>query len=168
VSERGRRQLLEVAALGTGACAVGLCAWPFAAALVDAPVEAARDAPFTDLAADAEVREGEPVKAFARAPRRDGWSVETRDVGAVWLVRLGGQVRAFSGVCPHLGCVVDRDKDGKGFACPCHASHFTADGTVQGGPAPRGLDPLPVKVEGGRVLVQVLQFAPGTRERKAV
>ena len=168
--ESSRRDLLEAAALGTGACVAGLVGWPLAAALVDAPVEASRDMPFIDLAAESELREGEPVRAFAQAPRRDGWAVEPREVGAVWLLRLAGQIRAFSAVCPHLGCVVDKRPAalGAGFMCPCHSSKFATDGAPLQGPSPRGLDPLPTRVESGRVLVQVLQFAPGTRERKAV
>jgi cytochrome b6-f complex iron-sulfur subunit len=46
-------------------------------------------------------------------------------------------VAAMSMVCTHLGCVVT-ESDG-GFMCPCHGSKFDAEGTVLGGPAPRGL-----------------------------
>jgi Rieske Fe-S protein len=165
--EKGRRQFLEVAAVGASATAAGLAAWPLGAAIVDTGSGASEDAPYLDLAADADVREGAPLKAFARAERRDGWSVEPRDLGAVWLVRERGRVRAFSAVCPHLGCLVDKDAPG-GFHCPCHNSRFAADGAVQSGPSPRALDELAVRVESGRLLVQVVQFAPGTRERKSV
>ncbi len=166
-SGKGRRDLLEVAAVGAGVAVAGLVAWPLAAAVIDGAPETTQDAPFVDLAAASDVREGEPLKAYALGPRRDGWALQQRDLGAVWLVRQGGSLAAFSAVCPHLGCLVDR-RPGGGFGCPCHASRFGTDGKPLSGPSPRGLDPLAVRVEAGRVLVQVQRFATGTSVRKAV
>src|SRR5512138_3458565 len=39
---------------------------------------------------------------------------------------------AFSLVCTHLGCTVERDE--QGFTCPCHGSRYDADGKVTHGP----------------------------------
>src|SRR5207248_2992677 len=79
------------------------------------------------------------------------------EVGAVWLRRNpDGSVLALSATCPHLGCGIGADGKG-GFICPCHASHFGADGSNVRGPSPRPMDPLPVKIEDGRVLVQPLR-----------
>lgn len=163
----GRREALEAAAVVCGCGVAALAVWPLAAA-VGGGSDAARDAPWVDVAAAAGLREGEPLKAFARAMKRDGWSVAEHDLGAVWIVRRGASVIAFSAVCPHLGCLVDKRRDGPGFSCPCHDSGFGADGARLSGPAPRGLDPLPVSIEKGRVLVQVIEFAPGSAERRAV
>ncbi|MFI5119028.1 MAG: ubiquinol-cytochrome c reductase iron-sulfur subunit [Thermoanaerobaculia bacterium] len=41
---------------------------------------------------------------------------------------------ALSLVCTHLGCRV-RPASSGGFACPCHGSRFTADGSRAAGPA---------------------------------
>ena len=50
---------------------------------------------------------------------------------------------ALSLSCPHLGCTVEQTADG--FACPCHGSTFTADGTVLTGPAETSLPPLQIE-----------------------
>jgi cytochrome b6-f complex iron-sulfur subunit len=42
---------------------------------------------------------------------------------------------AVSAVCTHLGCNVNHEEEGKGFACPCHGSLFFEDGRVRRGPA---------------------------------
>lgn len=46
-------------------------------------------------------------------------------------------IYAISAVCTHLGCVVNKDKNG--FACPCHGSRYGLDGSVEKGAAPRDL-----------------------------
>ena len=58
---------------------------------------------------------------------------------AVILVRSRSGYRAFSAVCPHLGCLVKWDSAGKVFRCPCHAAVFDADGKVVSGPPPAPL-----------------------------
>jgi len=51
---------------------------------------------------------------------------------------------ALSLTCTHLGCTVEQTADG--FACPCHASRFDADGMVTHGPASQSLRVLRVEV----------------------
>ena len=46
-----------------------------------------------------------------------------------------GTVHSCSGVCPHLGGVLQWNDDEKSFDCPLHGSRFTAYGTVINGPA---------------------------------
>jgi cytochrome b6-f complex iron-sulfur subunit len=53
--------------------------------------------------------------------------------------------KALSLICPHLGCIVE--KVSSGFACPCHGSHFSADGALQQGPASKPLKNLKVSVD---------------------
>ena len=50
-----------------------------------------------------------------------------------------GELRVFSAVCPHLGCIVQWNADEKSFDCPCHGSRFTCEGDVVNGPATEGL-----------------------------
>lgn len=162
----GRRTVQAALALGAGACALGAAALPFAAALLEPAVfpDPRIEPPFLDVAAERDVREGAPLRALLRAPLRDGFFTVLQDLGPVWLVREGPRLLALSATCPHLGCAVR--SDGKGFLCPCHDSRFALDGAFVHGPSPRALDPLPVRVESGRVLVQPLRFKPGTRERR--
>lgn len=79
------------------------------------------------------------------------------------LVRSTPQgVAAISLVCTHLGCIVS--KEGDGFGCPCHGSHFGPTGEVGGGPAPRGLRWLEVTqgIDGRLVVDADREVAPGT------
>jgi Rieske Fe-S protein len=63
-----------------------------------------------------------------------------------------GQFKAFSAVCKHQGCLVDRVQNNVIF-CPCHGSQYSAeDGSVVSPPAPTGLDVVAVKVEGDSVV----------------
>jgi cytochrome b6-f complex iron-sulfur subunit len=57
-----------------------------------------------------------------------------------------GQLRAFSAVCTHLGCLVQWKKDERIFLCPCHAGKFDANGNVISGPPPKPLPQYGVKV----------------------
>lgn len=89
-----------------------------------------------------------------------------RRLGAVWLIRRGEAahtLQALSAVCPHLGCLIDRQGDG--FNCPCHVSAFTAEGRALDGPSPRGMDPLEVRVRDGNVMVKWVRFRLGTSDR---
>ena len=51
---------------------------------------------------------------------------------------------ALSLVCTHLGCTVEANAGG--FACPCHASRFDADGEVTHGPADKSLHSLRMEI----------------------
>jgi menaquinol-cytochrome c reductase iron-sulfur subunit len=163
-----RRKLLAAAATGAGVAAAGAATWPLAAALtqLEAPAQH-KDAPWIDVAGDREVQAA-PLKVPLLVPVRDGFFTVLQDSGAVWLRRKpDGSVAALSATCPHLGCGVGQDSKG-GFICPCHDSRFAPDGMYLRGPASRSMDPLPVRVEDGRVLVQALRFVTGSRQRRAM
>ena len=64
-------------------------------------------------------------------------------------------VVAYSGVCTHAGCDVTLwQAETRRFRCPCHESEFDPrdKGRVVGGPAPRRLPQLPVKVVDGVIV----------------
>jgi nitrite reductase/ring-hydroxylating ferredoxin subunit len=61
-------------------------------------------------------------------------------------------LKAFSLVCPHLGCVI-QEQGGK-LTCPCHGSQFDEGGQVTRRPATRALKALQVTVLGdGSVVI---------------
>ncbi|MEU3463203.1 Rieske (2Fe-2S) protein [Streptomyces sp. NPDC006733] len=63
-----------------------------------------------------------------------------------------GAYQAFSAVCTHAGCVVDKVEDGV-ISCPCHGSTFDArTGAVVQGPATEPLPAVAVRVEGGNLV----------------
>jgi Rieske Fe-S protein len=108
-----------------------------------------------------------PRKVQVRSARNDAWTrFEGVELGSCWVrKREDGRIEALSSVCPHLGCSVDFLAEIGTFNCPCHASAFRLDGSVAEGPAPRGLDPLEAKVEGGKLLVKFERFQSGTGAR---
>ena len=64
-----------------------------------------------------------------------------------------GDIKAFTAVCTHQGCLVSEVVDNE-IVCPCHGSRFSAtDGSVIQGPAQTPLEPAGVAVEGGSVVL---------------
>jgi Rieske Fe-S protein len=84
-------------------------------------------------------------------------------LGAAWLLRDEHQkVRAFSTVCPHLGCSVDWNPQTTQFECPCHQSHFDGEGHCLSGPSPRDLDELEVVTTADEVKIRYQRFKLST------
>jgi Rieske Fe-S protein len=65
---------------------------------------------------------------------------------------VAGTFKAFSTVCPHAGCNVNKIDAGV-ITCPCHGSQFSVkDGSVVTGPATQGLTSKTVKVDGANIV----------------
>lgn len=82
----------------------------------------------------------------------------------VLVARLNsGDWAAVSAVCTHLGCSVRLERDGNEevFACNCHNSKFSIDGTNLSGPAPLPLNRYEIEVRENKVILGVGELNNG-------
>ena len=95
------------------------------------------------LCAAQELREGE-INSF---------EMGTQEVIVLW--PFGGQPRAYDGACPHEGISLGFGEfDGQVLVCGAHLWSFEAS-TGQGIMPPHGrLKGLPLRIEGGDVLIE--------------
>ena len=166
----GRRRFMAIGAAGLGVGLAGTVVVPGARMLLyplshkttsgsDEPIPAGEPTEFGD----------EPVKVDLHADKIDAWNrFEDVKIGSAWVVRLGGELVAFSTVCPHLGCAIDYDPEARKFKCPCHDSVFEMDGTVEEGPAPRPLDRLEVQADEKLVAIRYRRFKQGVPDQEPV
>jgi len=64
-----------------------------------------------------------------------------------------GQYKAFSAVCTHVGCLVNKVTSGT-IGCPCHGSEFKiTNGAVVAGPAPSPLPARQIKIVDDQVIL---------------
>jgi menaquinol-cytochrome c reductase iron-sulfur subunit len=134
-----------------------------------------------------ELKPGKPLRVDVRGELVDAWSrIPDVKLGSCWLVRKPGghpdqgpdqrpkndgadQLRAFSTVCPHLGCHIELDENQQRFACPCHGSYFDLmSGQALAGPSPRGMDELEVALDGEDVKVSYRRFRVGSVYKEEV
>ena len=118
----------------------------------------------TDLVEVADLAQlpvGMPQEVVYYRTRVDGWK-RSREKTTAWVVKTADhKAIAFSPTCPHLGCIYHweaerndaQGQQAQSFICPCHASSFSAQGEVLGGPAPRPLDRYVTRIEGSKLLV---------------
>lgn len=158
-----RRFFQWVITASAGVIGLGL-AFPLIGYLIS-PAFKRRTQAWVDVAAADELATGVPKQLEYVATLQDGYH-ETKTQKAVWAVKQGdGGVSVFSPMCTHLGCGYHWDAGGQQFKCPCHGSVFDVSGHVVGGPAPRPLDVLPSKVEGGRLLVMYKEYKSGVTKQ---
>lgn len=79
---------------------------------------------------------GEPTAAFDAKFKAwaAGITAADMDLIAIW------------NRCAHLGCPVAYSPGSAGYVCPCHGGNYDSRGLVTGGPPPRPLDRVDVKV----------------------
>lgn len=64
-----------------------------------------------------------------------------------------GELRAFSAICTHLGCIVQYRPDLTQIWCACHNGHYDLNGINVQGPPPRPLQHYAVNVRAGKITV---------------
>jgi rieske iron-sulfur protein len=82
--------------------------------------------------------------------------LEPRDLAAETRDRAADGIVAYTVICPHTGCdVTGWIADQAILECPCHNSFYNPrdGGAVLGGPAPRPLPALPLRLQDGKITV---------------
>jgi Rieske Fe-S protein len=169
-----RRRFLKRATLGLSGVVTVVVAAPIARTLgfpVSGRVVSIGSEPIDCLSEKDLAPGGPPVRIELLAQTsRDAWSAQSgTPLGAAYIYKTKeGKVIALSSICPHLGCAIGHDSAAGRFQCPCHKSAFALSGERIEGPSKRGLDPLPVIVENGRVKVRFVRYRPDVAERVEV
>lgn len=96
------------------------------------------------------------VAKFADLPLGSGRIIRVNKKAVALVKTQEGQVKAFSAVCTHLGCIVQYKEDKKNFQCNCHGSVFDLSGKNIAGPAPKPLSPFRVDVKGDAIFISQL------------
>jgi Rieske Fe-S protein len=90
----------------------------------------------------------------------------------LWVNKKDFPYVVYSGKCPHLGCGYKWRTHkllGQVFLCPCHLSIYDPGGKVLDGPAPRPLDPLPIRVAAnGQIEIIDMEFKAGTKAQTRI
>jgi quinol---cytochrome c reductase iron-sulfur subunit, bacillus type len=132
-----------------------------------------------------DLRPGQPLQVTIVGRKQDGWSVaDSQVLGRVWLIRDAdgndSKIKAFTTVCPHMGCQIQLHPKGAGFVCPCHRATFGMAGsplpasqTGERNHAPRAMDALECHVvrndASGESWIEVKyeKFEPGLTKKVA-
>lgn len=163
----GRRNFLAAFTIVFGSLIAAFVALPFVAAVIGRPGRG-KEGGFSEVAPLDSFPPGVPVDIAYTEMAADAY-VRQDTVHHIWVVKHSDTaVTVFSPICPHLGCRYDWDAQDSLFKCPCHASIYSADGAVKGGPAPRPLDSLPAEVREGKLFVRWEQFQVGTAKKTPV
>jgi menaquinol-cytochrome c reductase iron-sulfur subunit len=157
-SRRSFMLLLPFAAIAGMFATVATAAFRFLGPLISAASQK-----WIHVATLAEINGDKPVARKIVAEQTAGWARSLEEHSVFILPTKNNQV--LSARCPHEGCEVSWSDNERVFSCPCHDSNFAPDGSRISGPARRGLDALPSRVENGKLQIQYQFFASNTQER---
>ena len=116
---------------------------------------------YVDLTDTGTLPVGSPQKIIFTEVKQDAF-LKTPVSYDVWVVKNSmNDIKVFSPICPHLGCRYTWNPQLNQFICPCHGSVFNMEGKAIAGPAPRGLDTLPVEKRGDKLYVAWERFKVG-------
>lgn len=160
--DKGRRKFLLFLPIGIVAGIAGTLA--VAAFRFLRPAAAVQpESRWLDAMPMANIKGDKPMMCAIMTERVAGWST-TLEEQQVFILPAHDR-KALSSACPHEGCNVMWRDETNDFLCPCHDSSFGPDGTRLGGPAQRGLDPLPSREKDGMLQVQCQTFMNNKVER---
>jgi Rieske Fe-S protein len=162
----GRRAFLKWATAVGGFCSALLAGVPAVRAFLSPTFRHTRQEKWIRLGEVDQFDPEVPTKVDFVDAVADAW-VEGRRLRSVWIYTEDGEnFTVYNGRCTHLGCNYSLDAEKKVFRCPCHTGFFDLKaGTVLGGPPPRPLDTLPVKVEDGVLYAEYQDFRLGVPDK---
>jgi len=167
-SNASRRSFLGVLLGLASAFVGGLLAIPVVRYIFYPLTASAEDSNWVEVGSLASVSDVQtPLRRTLDLKQRDGW-LETASQPIVYIIKEGGQLKALSAICTHLGCTVPWDPGRNEFVCPCHGGTYSADGTHISGPPRRSLDSLETKVSGGKLMVKYQYFRPDVPNKEAI
>jgi len=113
-----------------------------------------------------------PVLSYLWPVTRQGLNMGQKELGTVedipiWgskkviigdsafiVIRTPDEIKVFSAICTHLGCIVEWDAQRKGLVCPCHAAFFDLEGRIVSGPPPKPLSSFKAEVVNGKIYIR--------------
>ena len=143
-AEVTRKAVLTGAGVGVAAVALAACS---SGSSSDAGSSSSGSAESSGSASSGSAGTGEALTKTADVPVGSGVIVGK----TVVTQPTAGDFKAFSAVCTHSGCLVNKIADGT-IDCPCHGSKFSLDGAVVDGPAKKPLEPVSVRVQGDSIV----------------
>jgi len=133
--------------------------WPLLSFLAPASREASED--FVKVPDFSSIPFNKPTKLTFQYVDNEAF-LRQNEFHDIWVIKHSPtEVTVYSPLCTHLGCRYEWNPNQQEFACPCHGSVFDLQGHVMAGPAPRPLDLLSHKIEGGELYVQWKTYKPG-------
>jgi len=84
--------------------------------------------------------------------------------GGLYVTSFEGRLSALYQKCPHLGCKVPFCATSNQFECPCHGSVYNIKGEYLDGPAPRGMDRFPLRIENDQVVIDTGTLVEGPQQ----
>ena len=146
-----RRTVLQAGGLIVVGGVVAACSSGSDSAATSAAASEPASAPASSAAASAPAGGGSAVAQVSDIPVGGGVILE--EPAVVMTQPADGEVKAFTAICTHQGCLVSEVVDNE-IICPCHGSKFSAtDGSVLQGPATTPLTAAGIVVEGGGVVL---------------
>ena len=159
----GRRSFLGIVIGAVSAAIATILAVTIGRYTIEPSLKAAADSDWVEVGLVEDVPDGQWVKRNVVVSQDSGWG-EFNTQRPIWVLKKGSAITAFTGTCPHLGCTINAAPSG-GFICPCHGSAWNGNGVKLGGPAPRNMDTLDIRLQDDHIQVKYQYFKQGIAEK---
>lgn len=152
-----RRTFLMNVGIALNAVVAAAIATPVVAYILGPVLRRREYLTWVEIGKEADFPPGQTKLVTFRNPFTDPWDGDTGKVPAYVRRAATGELTVFAINCAHLGCPVRWFAESQLFMCPCHGGVYYADGSRASGPPERGLFTYPMKIEGGKLLIDAGQ-----------